>query len=414
MALSFGTIALTPMSGIMWILFAIFFFGTIIREENTEQFPSLAVDRLLIFLVISAFLSLLSSYYIETPLNRSFILYITAVIEPVFFYFLLRKALTSEGKIKWLLFSIILAMGIGSIMGFYFMLSTRGNLILFLSTRGGSLGFGFRGTNLYGVAAVLVFPLTFLFAVNSENKIQRIISVGVMFVMFISAITSFTRGLQIALAIEILILLLFYRSGRKYIYPILGLILIAILAFRQQLLILFMRFSEPGPTVLVSSAGARLEAWIVSLKVFKIYPFGLGGGNFDYAWEQFKPIHIIPMGASHNIFLSVGTEFGVLTMIIFIILFFLQFRMCWWILRNTKDRLHRDIAFMITVSYIGYCAYGMTTGGELSHIIRYFPVTTMNSYTIILFTLFSVITILYTKERKKIRCLENPRNLYQM
>jgi len=299
-------------------------------------------------------------------------------------------------------------------MGFYYMQSIRGNLSLLLSTRGGSLGFGFRGTNLYGVAAVLVFPLTFLFAVNSENKIQRIISVGVMFVMFISAITSFTRGLQIALAIEILILLLFYRSGRKYIYPILGLILIAILAFRQQLLILFMRFSEPGPTVLVSSAGARLEAWIVSLKVFKIYPFGLGGGNFDYAWEQFKPIHIIPMGASHNIFLSVGTEFGVLTMIIFIILFFLQFRMCWWILRNTKDRLHRDIAFMITVSYIGYCAYGMTTGGELSHIIRYFPVTTMNSYTIILFTLFSVITILYTKERKKIRCLENPRNLYQM
>lgn len=401
MALSFGTIALTPMSGIMWILFAIFFLGTIIRKENTEQFPFLAIDRLLIFLVISAFLSLLSSYYIETPLNRSFILYITAVIEPVFFYFLLRKALTSEGKIKWLLFSIILAMGIGSIIGFYFMLSTRGNLILFLSTRGGSRGFGFRGTNLYGIAAVLAFPLTLLFAVNSESKIQRIISVGIMFMMFISMAISFTRGLQIALAIEFLILLLFYRKGRKYLYLLLGLILIIILAYGQQLFILFTRFLEPGLNVPVSSAGARLEAWKVSLKVFEIFPFGLGGGNFDYVWEQFKPLHIIPMGASHNIFLSVGTEYGVPTMVIFIILLFFQFRMCWWIFKNGKNKLYRDIAFIITVSYIGYCVYGMTTGGELSHIIRYFPVTTMNSFTIILFTFFSIIAILFIEERKR-------------
>jgi len=414
LALSAGPIALTPMSCFIWSLFAIFFFGTVIKNENTEKFSCPHIDGVLILLVIFAFLSILSSYYIGTPLSRSSTVYVTAVIEPVLFYFLLRNALTSESKIKWLLFSIVLSMCIGCVVGFYFMQSIRGNLSLFLSTRGGSLGFGFRGINLYGVAAVLVFPLTFLFAVNSENKIQRIISVGVMFMMFISAITSFTRGLQIALAIEILILLLFYRSGRKYIYPIPGLISIAFLAFRQQLLILFMRFSEPGPNVLISSAGARLEAWIVSLKVFKIYPFGLGGGNFDYAWEQFKPLHIIPMGASHNIFLSVGTEFGVLTMIIFIILFFLQFRMCWWIFKNSKNKLHRNIAFIITVSLIGYCVYGMTTGVELSHIIRYYPVTTMNSFTIILFTLFAVITTLFVEERKKLLCSKNPKNLYPM
>lgn len=418
LALATGPIAIAPMSGVIWVLFLFFFLGTIIREETTEQFSYLAIDRALIFFVILAFLSLLSSYYIGTPLDRSSMGYITAVIEPVFFYFLLRRVLSRKKRVNWLLFSIVLAMGIGSIMGFGFMLSIRGDLMAFLTGRGGGMGFGFRSSNLYGVAAALTFPLTLLFAVNSETRIQRIMSTGVMFMMFVAMATSFTRGIQIVLAIQVLILFLFYRSGRKYLYPILGLILMAVLIYRQQLFILFHRFFMeplmPGAAGPLTSVGMRFEALRVSLISLGIYPFGLGGGNFYYIWEQFKPLHIIPMGTSHNLSLSIGTEFGVPAMIIFLTLFFLQFSMCWWIFKNSKVELHRDIAFIITVSYIGYCIYGMTTGVGLSHIIRYFPLTIMNSFTIILFALFAVVTTLFIEEKKKLLCLNNPQNLYQI
>ena len=188
LAFDLGTIALSPISVLIWILFIIFSFSVIIKGEKSKEVFYLPADWMLFGLVIFAFLSHFSSYYIGTPMSRSSIVYITAVIEPIFFYFLLRKALTCEKRIKFLLFSIILAIGIGSIIGYIYMLSTRGNLILFLITRGGSRGFGFRGTNLYGIAAVLVFPITLFITFNSGSKLHRTISTVVRIMMFIGSL----------------------------------------------------------------------------------------------------------------------------------------------------------------------------------------------------------------------------------
>ncbi|GAH62276.1 unnamed protein product, partial [marine sediment metagenome] len=70
--------------------------------------------------------------------------------------------------------------------------------------------------------------------------------------------------------------------------------------------------------------------------------------------------------------------------------------------KNSREPINKQIALLISVSYFGYFVYGMTTGGELSHIIRYYPVAIMNSFTIILFTLFAVTSSIFVKERKKL------------
>jgi len=402
-AITVGLIAVSPFSIMMWVIFVFFTLSSIIKNQNIKRFFYSSSDKLLILFAVTAFSSLLSSYYIGTPFERSILVYVTSIVEPVLFYLLFRRILLDEKRIDLTLFTIVLSLAIGLAMGFFLMLTRQQNLLLFLTERGGSRGFGFRGTNLFGIAAVLVFPLILLFTRRSTSKIRRLISYGTIIMIFVAIVTSFTRGLQITFLIEFFILLFFYRSGRKSLYPVLVLMVTAVLIFRERLLFLLVRFLTSGPLTPLSSEAGRIEAWKVSLIALVKYPFGLGGGNFHHVWQQFKATSIVralPLEASHNIFLSIGTEFGILAMLLFLIFLFMQFRMCWWIFKNSQKRLYRDIALIIGISYIGYCIYGLTTGCELSHLSRYDPATTINSFTIILFTLFAVITSIFVKERR--------------
>ena len=401
-ALSLGSIAMAPMSGMIIIMVLVFLLGNTISSDDRTPLTFLTIDKLIILFLFCAFPSLLSSFYIGTPFNRSALVYFTAVIEPVILYFLIRNVINTRKRVKVLLIVVVLSIGIGTLIGFV-LLAISGNILQFLFERGSAKGFGFRNVNLYGTAAVLVFPLTLIVADYTKKKSLRILITIIRYLMFIAMIISLTRGLQIVLGLELLILLFFYKKGRKQLYPFLAILLITILLYGQQLLVLLYRFFRPNVELASTSIEARLEAWKVSFMIFRNFPLGLGGGNFDWAWLQFRPTHLyfIPMGASHNVFLSIGTEYGILTMLFFTIIFIMQIRMCWWLYKYSKTVLYKNLAFVLGVSLIGYCAYGMTTGGELSHVTRYYPLTMLNSFTLILFVLFAIITTIYFNERQK-------------
>lgn len=400
-SLTLGSVAIAPLSGMIIIMAIIYLLNRTITLDDNEPFTFFKADNLLLLFLFCTFPSLLGSFYTGTPLHRSVIVYITAIVEPIILYFILRYIINSQKRTKTLILFIVFSIGLGTLIGFI-LLVTSGNILRFLIERGSAKGFGFRNINLYGTAAVLAFPLTFITPEYTDRKLIRALIVLFRYLIFFAMVITLTRGLQIVLGLELLILLFFYKKGRKKLLPFFAIIIVAIILYGQQLLVLLYRFFSPNVELASTSIEARLEAWRLSFMIFRNYPLGLGGGNFDWAWLKFRPTHLyfIPMGASHNIFLSIGTEYGLLGMLFFIIILVTQIRMCWWLYKNSKILLYKNLAFIIGVSFIGYCAYGISTGGELSHITQYYPLTMLNSFTLILFVLFAVVTVMYYDERQ--------------
>jgi hypothetical protein len=96
------------------------------------------------------------------------------------------------------------------------------------------------------------------------------------------------------------------------------------------------------------------------------------------------------LGTPHELFLSIGVDYGVLSMLAFIVMLIFAFIYSEKLLKESLLVPHSELFKYIKVSIVGFIIYGMLTDGELSHLSG--SITPNNGYTLLLFTLLAMIS----------------------
>ncbi|MDR3667492.1 MAG: O-antigen ligase family protein [Ignavibacteriaceae bacterium] len=395
-----GDFDITPHMIIQLILIIIFLISYLTNSDVLQTKPFGIIDKLIILFILFALLSLLFGYSMPENHVKRWLLFYTGIFETSTFYFITlyllnnNKDLVHEILVALMLsvfFSGIIAVTEFNIIGY--------NLIhIFLSRM--RFGFGFHNTNLYGIYSALLFPLIVYLIYNHKSKAVRIISILSFSLLSLLSIMCFNRGTFIVMGLQI-ILLFFYTKNRKLIISLLVAFIGVAVYFSNLLLFYIFRFvGNNNPQGLDESALYRLEAWRIALKCLLLYPFGVGGGGFQILWEKYSFKPEIYLGTPHQLFLSIGIDYGILTLLVFIIILVVAFYYSYKIIESHSEA--STLFKYVIISLIGLFVYGMLTDGELSHLSGF--IAPNNGYSIILFAILSIISYFYSDiayEKKK-------------
>jgi O-antigen ligase len=192
-------------------------------------------------------------------------------------------------------------------------------------------------------------------------------------------------------------MLFFIPQTRKKILSIIFIGIIFLIYFNNLVFLYIDRFiggqgSETVQKLVDKSAYYRFEAWVVGLKMLFLYPLGIGAGGFQYGWEKYGSDPTFYLGTPHQLFLTIGVDYGLPALIVFIsilitaIIFSKK-------LSKTGEEDEINIFKLLTISLISYATYGMITVGELSHLTGL--MSPNNGYTIVLMILLAIISYYY-------------------
>ena len=150
----------------------------------------------------------------------------------------------------------------------------------------------------------------------------------IIVLFFILSISSGSRGP--VLTLFLVLCLFFFLNFSRYLlkFMVLMSFLISLIIFTDiskeveklgRVERILMNFTSRG--VAKKSTGTREKLMQGSLTVFKEYPLGVGSGNWQGKSNELDTQNLMPLEYSHNIFLEVLNEYGIIVALILFILF---------------------------------------------------------------------------------------------
>jgi O-antigen ligase len=206
---------------------------------------------------------------------------------------------------------------------------------------------------------LMLFPLAYkLWQAKADNasRLERYFLVLLWVAPILTILGSSSRGAQIALALQSL--LIFRRS----IFRFKNLIVIAILSISAYQLLpneQKERFDVIGED---KSSEQRMLYWKNGLTMIKEHPFfGVGYYNFIPYYNDQYPDDVLYNSAelAHNIFIQVGADAGIVGLIFFVFIIIKSLRLAFNITKDTAiDNLGRHIAAGLAYGIIGFVIAG--------------------------------------------------------
>ena len=385
---------------ILFVIILIVFNNHLYTYSYKEKDSPTLIDKLIILLAIASILSLIFANSLDVNHTKRWLLFYTGIFETVsFFYIILFYLKRNENYSDKVIIAVLLSSFSSLIIAFIELREVGFSLVnIFLARM--HIGFGYHNMNLYGINSAILIPMSFYALLSPRFKKFKILTIIILTINIVLAVLTMNRGTFLILGFQ-LILLSFIKEARKIVFGIIIIGIAGALYFSNLLLLYMQRFvGSSGGNQLMDmvdkSAQYRLDAWKTALKLLWIYPFGLGAGGFQYGWEKYGTDPTFYLGTPHQLFLSVGVDYGVLTMIVFIIFLFTS------ILYSNKMSKLGDTESsyqqkFITISLVSYVAYGMITVGELSHLSGFkYP---NNGYTLVLLSLIAITSYNYSKKK---------------
>jgi len=357
------------------------------------------LDKTLILFVLLTIFSLIFAYSLPVNHEKRWLLFYTGIFENATFYFVIVYITArDEDMANKILIALAISSFSAAIAAVQELHEVGFNLIsIFLARM--RIGFGYHNTNLFGIHSAILFPLSFFTLVSPRFRRVRVLAWVGFVILSVLSVLCFNRGTFIVLIIE-LFLLFFIRENRKIIYGFFVAMISAAVYFSHLLLFYIYRFiggsnSSGDTSYLDTSAMYRYEAWKVGLKLLYLYPFGVGAGGFQYAWQIYGRYPTLFLGTPHQLFLSIGVDYGVLPMLCFIAMLILAFVYSEKLSKSAALNPHFEMFKYVKISLIGFVIYGTITDGELSHLSGL--TLPNNGYTLLLFTLLGIISAYSSK-----------------
>lgn len=187
--------------------------------------------------------------------------------------------------------------------------------------------------NVLGEYFLIVLPFAVAFCINSKSWFNRIFFAVCAGIMMLCLVLTYSRGCYIGIMAAIAVFLVLW--DRRFIF--LGIVVLLMLPFVLPETIIN-RFLSIG-NMADSSTSYRVYIWMGSIAMLKDYWLcGIGPGT--EAFNQVYPLYAynsISAPHSHNLFLQIVCDAGIVELIIFLILIVQYYRMtCGALSRETK------------------------------------------------------------------------------
>jgi len=280
---------------------------------------------------------------------------LTKVLKIQLMTFVAVMALQERKHIDLFIWVIIISIGFFGFKGGIFTIAHGGSARVW-----GPPGGFIEDNNTLAVAVVMVIPLMNYLRIVTARRSVRFGLLALMLLCAISALGSQSRGAL--LAISAMGLVLWYRSENRVSTGLVIAVTVgALLAFMpdswEQRMGTIKTYEED------SSAMSRLVAWRFCLNLANHLPFG---GGFDvYNWTTYKiyaPPEATAPQAAHSIYFSALGEHGYVGLILFLLIWWLTFRLAGALRQDAKSRPDivwvYALAGMCQVSLVGYLVGG--------------------------------------------------------
>ena len=286
-------------------------------------------------------------------------------------YFIIINNIYNEGQINRIIGAVII---VGALFGIYGILQYNGiDFSFWIGNYGRGKVFGlFGNAGYFAEYLILPLPITISLFLVSKNKIIKILLLIGILTMTSTIALTFTRTPYLSLVISFIFMLLLFAISREKILfkknkKIFIVIFIAIVLI-VSLFVIPTSLNEKGTVLstikervslseLVSefTSGRRTAIWKYTIPMIKDYPLlGSGIGSFKYNslryqakfFDQGDNRALYPYGVAdktHNEYLQLGAELGIIGLIIFIWLIFAYFNYGLKILKREKNRYKQGI-----------------------------------------------------------------------
>lgn len=350
-----------------------------IKSED-KNFKNLIL--LLFILIIFAYNSCSFSSNILYSLGEVYI----GLIIPIMFM-LSSIAVLKKDDLKGLYYSLFTAMDLSCLYGFIQIIALRIPASQIIKNRE-YITFGFHNINIFATIIITVIPVVLYSIIFKKNsRKEKIFLIATFILNNISLLLTYSRGAWICVIISIIIIL-FNKKYKKTIIAVGALMLVCLKPALRFILTRGTYVSLWQNTSIIARAQGIVTDFVMMFNL----PFGGGPGMYPDLYKKFAVIGymLIPEGIrfkisaapyalenAHNLFLSIGVEFGLVCLFIFLLIIINRLAA---IFKNYNEN---KALFSAIVSY---CAISMLTGSELNH-------KGIITGTLILFLYFGIIQI---------------------
>jgi len=241
----------------------------------------------------------------------------------------------------------------------------------------------FVHANDFGAYIILVLPLTFIFLSKRFSKTNRITALTVCALGLYCLLRTSSRGAWLGFIIGAIIYFIYYKKRFSLAIPLAMVSLIIV--FPAGLKRVLSIFSSQQNTV-----WERLKLWQGTWDMIKEHPvLGFGINTFSEYFPRFKPADYPDLKYTHNSYLQMWSEIGLVGLTIFLALIFTVIILA---LRKNKEKMNiRPREGQILLGFIcGYIAFLIHAGLDT------------NLYSLVLLTSFWVFNAYILSLNKKI------------
>ena len=208
----------------------------------------------------------------------------------------------------------------------------------------------FVHANDFGAYIILVLPLTFIFFSRNFSKKNRIAALLICLIGFYCILKTSSRGAWLGLIIGSIVYFIYYKKKFSLVIPLAMVLFITIFPTGlKRLLGIFSLHS--------GSALDRLKLWQGTWNMVKEHPIlGFGINTYSQYFPFYKPADYPDLQYSHNSYLQMWSEIGIIGLLIFLVLILAVITLA---LRNIKNKIDSDkqggqILLGFTCGYIAF------------------------------------------------------------
>jgi len=213
----------------------------------------------------------------------------------------------------------------------------------------------FENPNVLGEYLLLLIPVGLGVVWGAKQGYNKILHLAIVGALSLCMIYTYSRGNWIGLIVAVFMFFMFY--DRRFVWLGVIALLISPVFLPQNVINRFLSVGDMGDT----STSYRVYIWMGTLNMLKDYWFsGIGVGT--EAFNRIYPLYSfsgVTAPHSHNLYLQIITENGILGLVVFISVMAVYFKMCVSSIIKAKDRLLKGIITGLAAGMLGYLVQGM-------------------------------------------------------
>ena len=208
--------------------------------------------------------------------------------------------------------------------------------------------------NVLGQYLVLVTPIAFALFYSAKNALSKVLFALMTAAMFLCLVFTWSRAAWVAIVLAIGFFLVM-KDRRWSSLAVLALIILPFVLPES----IISRITSIG-NVKDSSTAYRVSIWIASLRMAGDYwlsGIGIGTGAFERVYQNYALNGAGFALHSHNFYLQLVVEMGIIALILFILIVFSSFKQIVSI--KQKNSVNKNVAIAVGGALIGYLFQGV-------------------------------------------------------